>query len=127
MPPDGDHTFNAVVQSYNSTKTATYYIPNDLKKVTIRSAESSSIPYGAFCNCSSIETIDISDSNAQNIYGKAFQGCSALTQLEVPDTVTSIATAVLTGAKSLEFLKLPFVGTSDTATGNQSLFGCIFE
>ncbi|MDE6852394.1 MAG: leucine-rich repeat protein, partial [Lachnospiraceae bacterium] len=58
----------------------------------------------------------------------AFQNCSSMTDITVPDSVTEIGTAAFSGCGSLQSMTLPFVGagSSQAAASTKSLFGYIF-
>ncbi|MDD3123151.1 MAG: leucine-rich repeat protein, partial [Candidatus Izemoplasmatales bacterium] len=87
-------------QYYSSTQFTTYYIPTNLASVVI--SDPTTIPYGAFYNCSSLLSISIS-SSAESISENAFYNCF-----------------------NLDNISLPFIGASRTATEGSALFGYIF-
>lgn len=70
----------------NRTTITTYYIPSSLKNVTITGGN---ILYGAFNNCSNLTSITIPD-NTTAIGANAFNGCSGLKKFVIPATVESI-------------------------------------
>jgi len=84
----------------DATKNAysTYYIPTSLKKVTITGGN---VYYGAFQNCSRLTDILIPQS-ATVIGGSAFDGCSSLTSISIGDKVIDIGSWVFDGCDSLE-------------------------
>ena len=72
--------------STSSTTYTTYYIPSSLKSVTVTGGN---ILYGAFYDCSSLTNITIPDS-VTSIGGRAFYACQGLRSVIIPDGVTSI-------------------------------------
>ncbi len=56
----------------------------------------------------------------------AFANKSTLIKVVVPDTVISIGLAAFKGCNSIEDITLPFVGNSENATYEKSVFGYIF-
>ena len=70
----------------NVFMSTTYYIPLNLKSVTVTGGN---ILYGAFYNCSNLTSITISNS-LTCIGDAAFYGCSSLENITIPDSVTSI-------------------------------------
>ncbi|MCR5149938.1 MAG: leucine-rich repeat protein [Clostridiales bacterium] len=88
-------------QYYDPSFCTYYFIPDSIQTVTVTDA--SSIPYGAFYNCSFIKNIEISNTS-ESIGEKAFAGCS-----------------------SLESLTIPFVGASRAATGEEGVLGYYFK
>ena len=49
-----------------------------------------SIGSAAFSNCKALENLDFSQSTFTNVPSKAFNGCSALAKITLPDTLTTI-------------------------------------
>ncbi|MBO4697961.1 MAG: leucine-rich repeat protein, partial [Lachnospiraceae bacterium] len=99
---------------------------SQLQTVVITSG--SSIPANAFSGCSNLTVITIPDS-VTSIGGKAFFKCSGLTEIVLPDSVTSIGEAILSGCSSLERITIPFVGDRagiDSSSLNRYPFGYLF-
>ncbi len=69
------------VQYYSSIDYATYYIPSALKKVTV--------------------------TGGRGLYAYSFYGCSTLTDIIIPDTITFVKTKVFSGCESLENINIP--------------------
>ena len=56
----------------------------------------------------------------------AFADCSGITSITVPDSVTSIGGGAFSGCIKLQSMTLPFVGADRAASGKTGLFGYIF-
>ena len=74
-----------------------------------------SIGHYAFDNCSSLTSVTIPDSVTSIGYG-AFRGCSSLTSVTIPNSVTSIGSAAFRGCSSLQDITLPFIGEKADVT-----------
>ena len=55
---------------------------------------------------------------------EAFENCTGLTSINLPNTVTSIGSQAFSGCSSLETINIPFIGESATSTNNK--FSYIF-
>ena len=81
---------------------STYYIPSSLRNVTVTGG---------------------------NILQGAFNNCSMLTSITIPDSATSIASGALNGCSALESITIPFVGAEADKTSSDTYqypFGYIF-
>ena len=79
-----------------------------------------SIGYQAFEDCSSLTSITIPDSVIE--IGKyAFRSCTSLTSITIPDSVTSIGTSAFSGCKSLTSVT---IGNGVTSIGSYAFAGC---
>ena len=97
------------------SKLTSIHIPNTL----------TTIPYNAFYNCSGITSLTLPN-KLETIGNNAFYNMSLITSVIVPNSVTSIGAGAFYGWDSLEEITLPFIGTSETATKYESVFGAIF-
>ena len=57
----------------------------------------------------------------------AFKDCTTLKSVVVENGITTIGEEAFSGCVNMESISVPFVGTSATATGKDSLFGAIFD
>ena len=88
--------------STSSTTNTTYYIPTTLRSVTVTGGN---ILYGAFSGCTGLTSITIPDS-VTSIGNFAFESCTNLTSITIPDSVTSIgnyAFCYCTGLTSITY------------------------
>ena len=67
----------------------------------------------------------IEDLPVTTIKENAFSGCSQVTSITVPNSVTSIGVGAFKGTNPTK-VTLPFVGSSRTATNGAAVFGYIF-
>ncbi len=74
----------------------------------------------AFSGCSSLTSIDIPDS-VTSIGHSAFENCSALTSIEIPDSVTSIGHSAFENCSALTSIEIP---DSVTTIGYSAFRGC---
>ena len=93
-------------------------VPASLKKVTITKAIS--IGNSAFRGCSGLTSITIPDS-VTSIGNSAFSGCSGLTSITIPNGVTSIGEDAFRGCSGLTSVT---IGNSVTSIGEDAFDGC---
>ena len=90
--------------------------------------ESYAIHGHAFDGCSGLTSVIIPDS-VTSIGERAFSGCSGLTSITIPDSVTSIGSGAFGGCGSLRSITIPFVGAVAGKTSSDTYqypFGYIF-
>lgn len=79
-----------------------FYIPEKLSKVTVTG---NSNLYYTFSNCGNIREINLR--NVSLIRTKTFYGCSGLTNLTLPESLTSIEAHAFEGCSALKSIVLP--------------------
>ena len=75
----------------------------------------------AFSGCSGLTSIEIPNS-VTNIGDNAFSGCSGLTSIEIPNSVTSIENYAFSGCSGLTSIEIP---NSVTSIGDEAFQDCI--
>lgn len=103
--------------STSSITSTTYYIPSSLKTVIVTSGE---ILCGAFYGCSNLTSVEIPDS-VTSIGYRAFMRCSSLTSAIIGVSVTSIENEVFSWCSSLTSVEIP---DSVTTIGARAFFDC---
>ncbi len=98
------------------------YVPSGLNTVVITGG--SSIGDYAFSGCTGLTSITIPES-VTSIGEGAFYGCAGLKSITIPNSVTSIGYNAFYGCTSLNSITLPFVGNTKNGTSNTH-FGYIF-
>ena len=78
------------------------------------------LDYAAFDGCSGLTSLTI-PSSVTSIGEYAFNGCSGLTSLTIPSSVTSIGESAFSGCSGLTSLTIP---SSVTSIGESVFFGC---
>lgn len=97
---------------------STFYIPLSLKNVTVTGGE---ILYGAFYNCSFIESITL-PKGLTKIGGHAFYYCYYLRNITVPDGVTSIGANAFENCGNISSVNIP---AGVTSIGNYAFKDCV--
>ena len=105
----------------NSYSNNSQYVPSDLKTVVISNNSGvTSIGDYAFNDCSGLTSITIPN-NVTSIGIGAFYNCSGLTSITIPDSVTSIGDRAFYGCSGLTSVT---IGNSVTSIGNYAFSGC---
>lgn len=108
---------------FDGTATLIGYVGHD-KNLTVPEAINgymlTSIGGRAFRGCTSLTRVTIPDS-VTRIGMDAFYGCESLTQVTIPDSVTSIGDSAFSGCKSLTQVTIP---DSVTSIGEDAFSGC---
>ena len=104
-------------ESTSTTRSNVYYIPEKLRSVTITGGN---ILYGAFSNCNMLTNIVIPE-DVTSICVNAFSACTSLTSFLIPDSVTSIGGQAFYGCTSLTTIAIP---DSVTAIGDYAFRDC---
>ena len=94
------------------------YVPASLKSVVI--TDDNIIEGFAFSGCSNLTSITIPDS-VTIIGSNAFDGCNSLTSITIPSTVTTIDYRTFYGCRSLTSITIP---DSVTSIGSYAFSGC---
>ena len=126
--------------STSSTTSNEFFIPENLKNITVTGGE---ILYGAFGNCENLTSVVIPDS-VTSIGDHAFNRCSNLTNVVIGDSVTSIGVQAFYGCSSLTSIVIPdsvtsigywafsycsnltsvVIGNSVTSIGDSAFYNC---
>ena len=79
-----------------------------------------SIEYDAFAGCTGLTSIEIPNS-VTSIRNGAFQGCIGLTSVEIPNSVTELYSSVFSGCTGLTNIEIP---NSVTSISSYAFYGC---
>lgn len=114
----------SITANYNESSTATYYIPNALKTITINyEGENVAIPAYAFYGVNGVTKIQI-NGKVTKVSKNAFTNCTALISAELPATVTEIGRSAFAGCTSMRAFDFTKFG-SLTTIGQEAFSGCI--
>jgi len=105
-------------QYYAASSSYYYYIPQTLQTVTV--TDDSTLPYGAFYGCSMLTQITLPGS-VTNIADKAFYNCSGISALAMGDKLTSIGVSAFYGCSKLVNVTIP---KSVTSIGSSAFENC---
>ncbi len=111
-----------VVQNHNSSDsgTTTYYMPASLKKVTVNGGSNYGVPMFAFSGNRLIQQVVLSNVVAIGEY--AFENCSSLVNVNVPNTVTKIYKNAFDGCANLKDAGFVIDANSTLATIGEYAF-----
>ncbi|MCM1437842.1 MAG: leucine-rich repeat protein [Roseburia sp.] len=99
---------------YDIKNNAIAYVPSNISgHITILSGVTSID--GAFSGCSGLTSITIPNS-VTSIGAGAFRNCSGLTSITIPDSVTDIGCGAFEGCSNLTSITLPFIGAKKDET-----------
>ena len=101
---------STIIQFPEGGNIEVYNIPNSV----------TTIGYGAFYGCSSLQSIDIPNS-VTTIGYVAFSGCSSLQSIDIPNSVTSIGERAFSRCSSLQSIVIP---NSVTKIGDNAFRNC---
>ena len=105
--------------STSSTTSTTYYIPSSLKSVTVTGGN---ILHGAFRGCTALTSITIPDS-VTSIGNSAFFGCKGLTSITIPVSVTSIGDSAFSRCNNLQDIYITDIAAWCNISGLNKLMG----
>ncbi len=105
-------------QYYSSADYERFYIPTCLKKVVV--TDETKLGHGAFNGCSGLTSVTIPDS-VTSIGERAFCDCSGLTSVTIPDSVTNIGERAFYFCSGLTSVTIP---DSVKSIGNGAFSGC---
>ena len=118
----GSSSTGTTQQYYSGRSSAYYYIPSSLKIVTI--TDTTQIPYGAFDDCSELTVITIPDS-VTSIGGYAFRGCSGLATVNFNAiNCTSMGSSSYPVFKDCSALRTVNIGENVTNIPAWAFYGC---
>lgn len=108
--PDQVHTIWQ--EAFSDTKLINIMIPASVQLINNQ----------AFQNCTSLGNVTFAENSAlTTIASYAFNGCTSLTRIEIPDTVSSIQPNTFTGCSSLAEITIP---VSVSSIGISAFSGC---
>jgi len=115
-----EFTLNSDEASYSVTGIGTCKDNDIVIPSTYNNLPVTSIGYGAFENCTSLTSVTIPD-NVTSIGNLAFRNCTSLTNVTIPDSVTSIGYEAFRNCTSLTSVTIP---DNVTSIGMETFYGC---
>ena len=115
---DNDAFSKCYVNEAYIPTSAIKYLAKVSKKITIISGEK--IDARAFYGCTNLTSVTIPDS-VTSIGSFAFECCTGLTSVTIPDSVTSIGDSAFSGCSNLSSVT---IGNSVTSIGSYAFEGC---
>ncbi|MBR3864290.1 MAG: leucine-rich repeat domain-containing protein [Clostridia bacterium] len=109
----------SVTCKYNESGSATYYVPNALKKVTVN-AQGTQLGAYAFNGLSTLENIVINGA-LTSIGNYAFEGCSSAYNVTIPATVETLGKGAFKNCAKLINFEFP---TALTTIYQEAFYGC---
>ncbi|MBO5838061.1 MAG: leucine-rich repeat domain-containing protein [Bacteroidales bacterium] len=119
-------TYNETIYSVTTIGNTAFFICSSLTSVSIPNSVTT-IEYeewgpGAFSECTSLTSVTFEEGiNLTNIPPFTFPGCSSLTSIDIPNSVTSIGEYAFSGCSSLTSIDIP---NSVTSIGESAFSGC---
>ena len=110
--------FKGIAMNVKQIMPYTFYANKNIK--TIKVDNNGGIGNNTFRNCSSLVTATLGDSIV-SIGASAFYGCSKLSEIVIPDAVTTIGSSVFRNCTSLETVK---VGNGTKSIDSYAFGGC---
>ena len=111
---NGDNTYYCVIGIGSCTDT-NLIIPDSYNNLPVKE-----INYFAFMGCTNLTSVTIPDS-VTIIGDSAFNGCTGLTNINIPDGITEIGTSAFNGCTGLISISIP---KSVISIESQALFKC---
>ena len=120
---EGYYTFTVsggrvTITGFDKSVSGDIKIPN-----TIGGCPVIAVRNGAFSECSALTSIEIPDS-VTTIGDGAFSYCSALTSIEIPDSVTTIGNSAFSNCSALTSIEIP---DSVTSIGGYAFHNCYID
>ncbi len=103
-----------------------FYGLNNAETV-ILSSDIVTIGNNAFEGCTALKNIDIPTNSGVGIGEYAFKDCSSITNLYIPAGVTTIGRGAFEGCDSLSSVTLPFIGKMKGSSNSKETFSYIFN
>ena len=122
---DTQLTSLSLPSSVERVKADAFWGASNLKSITFANSGEGlkRIDSWAFKDCSSLESIDLSNATLTEIPSKAFENCTSLKSVKLPSMVTKIADDAFAGCRNLEEI----TGLSDcniSEIGTDAFYGC---